>query len=107
MCAWGKYAYFSVFYNVNESYVIWPGTLSNTEHKTKRICMATSEYQELLLSTVKHTKLLWFGHVWRHDALPKIILQGTVDCIGIAEEDLVIHERMERPVDDVTAAHRG
>ena len=35
---------------------------------------------KLLLSTVKRRKLSWFGHVGRHDMLPKIILQGTVDC---------------------------
>ena len=35
--------------------------------------------QELLLSTVKRRKLSWFGHARRHDTLPKIILQGTVD----------------------------
>ena len=35
--------------------------------------------RELLLSTVKHRKLSWFGHVCCHDTLPKIILQGTVD----------------------------
>ena len=35
--------------------------------------------QEHLLSTVKRRKLSWFGHVCRHDTLPNIILQGTVD----------------------------
>ena len=35
--------------------------------------------QELLLETVKCRKLSWFGHVRRHDMLPKVILQGTVD----------------------------
>ena len=49
----------------------------------KRICVAIGRYmlawrQQLLLSTVKHRKLSWFGYVCRH-ALPKIILQGTVD----------------------------
>ena len=33
--------------------------------------------QEFLLSTVKHRKLSWFGHVCRHDILPKIILDGA------------------------------
>ena len=38
------------------------------------------ERQELLLSTVKSHTLSWFGHVCRHDTLPKIIIQqGTVD----------------------------
>ena len=34
--------------------------------------------QELLLSVVKRRKLSWFGHVFRHDALQKMILQGSV-----------------------------
>ena len=29
--------------------------------------------------TSKRRKLSWFGHVCRHDTLPKIILQGSVD----------------------------
>ena len=33
--------------------------------------------QEPLLATVKRRKLAWFGHVTRHDSLPKTILQGT------------------------------
>ena len=36
--------------------------------------------QELRLSTVKHRKLSWFGHVCGHDTLPTVIQQGTVDC---------------------------
>ena len=36
-------------------------------------------HQELLLSTVKHHKLSWFGHVCHCDTLQKIILQRTVD----------------------------
>ena len=35
--------------------------------------------QELLLVTVMRRKLSWFGHVCRHDTLPEIMLQGTVD----------------------------
>ena len=35
--------------------------------------------QEPLLATVKRRKLLWFGHVNRHDSLSKTILQGTVE----------------------------
>ena len=34
--------------------------------------------QELLLSTVQHHKLSWFGHVCRHDTLPKIIQQAVL-----------------------------
>ena len=29
-----------------------------------------AEGQEFLLSTVRHRKLSWFGHVCRHDTLP-------------------------------------
>ena len=35
--------------------------------------------QELLLSTVKRRTLSWFGHVCRHDTVPKIMLHGTAD----------------------------
>ena len=31
------------------------------------------------LSTAERRKLEWFGHVCRHDSLPKITLQGTAD----------------------------
>ncbi|KAI8492049.1 ATP-dependent DNA helicase chl1 [Branchiostoma belcheri] len=34
--------------------------------------------QQSLLSTVKQRKLIWFGHVCRHNTLAKTILQGTV-----------------------------
>ena len=43
--------------------------------------------QEVLLSTVERHKLSWFGHVCRHDTLPRII--------GI-----------DRPVIAVVAVHR-
>ena len=39
-------------------------------------------HQEFLLSTVKRRKLSWFCHVCRHDMLPNIMLQGTVDGSG-------------------------
>ena len=35
--------------------------------------------QEPLLATVKKRKLSWFGHVTRHNSLPKTILQGTLE----------------------------
>ena len=38
-----------------------------------------ARHPELLLSGVKRRKLSWFGHVCRHDTVPKIILQGAVD----------------------------
>jgi hypothetical protein len=57
--------------------------ISYREHKTNEYVWQQVSIlagpQELLLSTVKRRKLSWFGHVCRHDALPKIILQGTVD----------------------------
>ena len=33
--------------------------------------------QDLLLTTVKHCKLSWFGHVCRHDTLPMINTQAV------------------------------
>ena len=41
--------------------------------------------------TVKRHKLSWFGHVCRHDTLPKIILQVIMDGIVVAEKDRVNH----------------
>ena len=35
--------------------------------------------QEPLLSVVKKRKLSWFGHVTRHNSLPKTVLQGTLE----------------------------
>ena len=87
--------------------------------------------QELLLSTVKRCKLSRFGHVCRHNTMPTITLQETVDGIGsiiyhlsssyvdetaylvscrLVEEDLVNHEGqhqgMDRPVNVVIVVHR-
>ena len=59
--------------------------VSCIKHKNKRMCrpMATGRYPRrtlgALMSTARLRKLSWFGHVCRHDTLPKIILQGTVD----------------------------
>jgi hypothetical protein len=36
---------------------------------------------EHLLKVVKRCKLVWFGHVNRHDTLSKTILQGTVQGV--------------------------
>ena len=49
--------------------------------KNKRICMATSQYSRQTPGafTANRRKTSWFGHVCRHDTLPNIILQGTVD----------------------------
>ena len=35
--------------------------------------------QEPLLAIVKRRKLSWFGHVIRHNSLPKTVLQGTLE----------------------------
>ena len=55
--------------------------------------IATSQYPRRTSGdfTVNRRKLSWFGHVCRHDTLLKIIplVQGTVDGIGVAEEDRV------------------
>ena len=57
--------------------------ISYREHKTNEYVWKKvnilARHQKLLLSTIKRRKLSWFGHVCRHDMLPKIILQGTVD----------------------------
>jgi hypothetical protein len=59
--------------------------ISYREHKTNEYVWQQVSIlagpQELLLSTVKRRKLSWFGHVCRHDTLPKIILDGPVDVI--------------------------
>ena len=54
---------------------------SYREHKTNEWQQVDilAGHQELLLSTVKRRKLLWFGHVCRHDTLPRIILEEKVD----------------------------
>ena len=49
--------------------------ISSTGHKTNECVLQ----QELLLSTVNRHRLSLLGHVCRHDTLPKIILQETVD----------------------------
>ena len=35
--------------------------------------------QEPLLATIKRRKMIWFGHVTRHDSLCKTIMQGTIE----------------------------
>ena len=47
------------------------------EYEWQQVNILTGR-QELLLSTLNPCKLSWFGHVYRHDTLPKIILRGTV-----------------------------
>ena len=57
--------------------------ISYKEHKTneyvrKTVCSLVGP-QEPLLATVKRRKMIWFGHVTRHDSLCKTIMQGTVE----------------------------
>ena len=57
--------------------------ISWTKHTTKasirlQVAMVAGT-QESLLATVKRRKLLWFGHVTRHDTRSKTTLQGTLD----------------------------
>ena len=62
--------------------------ISYLEHRTQE--HRTNEYvwyrissiaspQENIMATIKRRKLAWFGHVFRHNNLPKTILQGTVE----------------------------
>ena len=57
--------------------------VSYTEHRTnkhvKEEIEARAGPQEPLLSSVRRRKLLWFGHVTRHDGVSKVILQGTIE----------------------------
>ena len=86
--------------------------MSYKEHKTNAYVWQQVDIlvgcQQLL--TVKCRKISWFGHVCRHDTLPNIILQGTVDSMDSIR--LVYHgtgqrQGMDRPVDAVIAAHGG
>ena len=53
------------------------------EHKTNeyvwQLVNILAGHQELLLSAVKGRKLSWFGHVCRHDTLPKSYYSERVD----------------------------
>ena len=55
----------------------WQARKTN-EHVLAQITLLSGP-QEPLVATVKRRKLAWFGHVTRHDSLPKIILQGTLE----------------------------
>ena len=58
--------------------------MSYRERKTEEYVWQQADIlvgrQELLLPTVNRRKLSWFSHVCRHYTVPKIILQGTMDC---------------------------
>lgn len=46
----------------------------------EKIILDTLEGHTLpLLTFAKWKKVKWYGHVVRHDGLPKIVLQGTVE----------------------------
>ena len=70
--------------------------ISCREHKTNECVWQQANIlagrQQLLLSTVKHRTLSWFGHVCRRGTLPKIIIQGTVEDSHNTEEDRMIME---------------
>ena len=70
--------------------------ISYREHKTNEYVWQEVSIlagpQELLLSIVKRRKLSWFGHVCRHDTLPKIILE-TLWTEDVAEVDRVYRGR--------------
>ena len=57
--------------------------ISYLEHKTNEYVRSRVEKlvgpQEPLLAVIKWRKLVWFGHITRHDSLSKTILQGTVE----------------------------
>ena len=57
--------------------------ISYLEHKTndwmRSKINSRVDPQKPLLATVKRRKLAWFGHITRHDSLPKTILQGTLE----------------------------
>ena len=60
------------------------GTAHHTENMKQTIIICQeinilTGRQYFLLAAVKRRKLSWFGHVYRHDKLPKVIRQGTVE----------------------------
>ena len=63
--------------------------------------------QEPLFATVKKWKLVWFGHVTRHDSLSKTIIHGTLEggpTPSSAEEMLDgQHQRVDIPARARTA----
>ena len=57
--------------------------ISYLEHKTNEYVWdrinSITDHQQTIVTTLKKSKMAWFGHVLRHDTLTKIILQGTVE----------------------------
>ena len=57
--------------------------ISWREHKTNEFVKSQITLlagpQEPLLTIIKKKKLSWFGHVTRHNTLPKTVLQGTLE----------------------------
>ena len=85
--------------------------MSYTEHKTNEYVSQQVDIldgrQELSLSTIKRCKLSWFGHVCRHDTLPK---QGTVEGsrhVGRLRKSWKDNIKEDRPVDVIIVVHRG
>lgn len=57
--------------------ISWSDRRTNEYVRAKVTALAGP--QEPLLAIVKRRKLTWFGHVTRHNTLPKTILQGTLE----------------------------
>lgn len=57
--------------------ISWRDRKTNEEVKNHVELLAGP--QEPLLATAKRRKLKWFGHVTRHNTLPKTVLQGTLE----------------------------
>mgnify|MGYP006273469667 CR=1 FL=1 len=57
--------------------ISWKDRKTNTYVRSQVALLAGP--QEPLLATVKKRKLAWFGHVTRHNTLPKTVLQGTLE----------------------------
>ena len=64
----------------------------------------------IVKATVNRRKLSWFGHICRHDTLPKILQQGTVDGSRrrgrLRKSRRGQHYGIDRPIDVVIVAHR-
>ena len=58
---------------------ISPGKKEKTNGYVRGQVSTLDGPQEPLLAKIKRRKLTWFGHVTRHNTLPKTILQGTLE----------------------------
>ena len=60
-------------------FAIWQQVHDKSNDFVKNQVTALAGPQEPLLALVKKRKLSWFGHVTRHNSLPKTVLQGTLE----------------------------